>query len=340
MVRFLFFIFVFALLLGREGMAAPPNVILFMVDGVRWEEFFHGADPLIDPAVNPWEKISPFQDFLSKPASNSFIWGDRKKGHDITVSNRAVLSLPAYQSIMAGQNTRCLSNACGRIEVETLQERLVKELGLKKQEVATVASWPKIALAVEKEEGRTLVNVGIQENQESGSDPIILELNEKQKKDTPSWDARKDEYTFDQAIAVLKNNKPRFLFISLDDADEFGHKGQYKDYLTTLKSYQEKLTILLKTLDGMGDYGHATSVIMTTDHGRGEGRNWTDHNADLPAAKYIWMFAKGPRVTKKAAHTMRAYTHLDIRPTIEKLMGLKPISCGGCGQVISEIAGD
>ena len=223
--RFLFIFFLLGNLLARDVLAieTQPNVILLMLDGVRWQEFFHGPDPLIDPYV---EGVSPFRPLLDF-GRNSFVYGDLKKGHVARVSNLPVLSLPAYQSIMAGKMTACRSNSCNRIEVETLQERLLRELSLKKTEVATVASWPKIALSAEKEEGRTFVNAGIQENLITGDDPATIALNEKQRKDTPPWDARKDDYTFAQAMSVLKFQKPRFLFVSLNDADEFGHAGKY-----------------------------------------------------------------------------------------------------------------
>ena len=32
----------------------------------------------------------------------------------------------------------------------------------------------------------------------------------------------------------------------------------------------------------MGDYGKHTCLIVTTDHGRGQGAHWVTHGADLP----------------------------------------------------------
>ncbi len=320
------------------GEVLPANVILFMVDGVRWQEFFHGADPLVDPTM---KEPHIFKYLFSRPKRDSFISGDRRNGIESVISNRQMISLPAYQSIMAGKTVACRTNSCGRIETETFPERIQRELNLKKTEVATLASWPMISSAVEHQKGRTFVNTGIQPILEGIIDSNTTALNKKQTETLPSWsDARQDEFTFAQALNYLKNNRPRFLFISLNDSDEWAHSGDYAKYISTLKGYDEKLKILFDTLEHMGDYGQSTSVIFTTDHGRGDGENWKNHGAHYPESKYIWLYGRNPKLgqsVRKAEPPYTGYTHLDIRPTIEKLMGLTPQRCDKCGQVIQEL---
>ena len=354
---FLFSISLFNILIGPPPVYAesnPTNVILLMVDGVRWQEVFHGPDPLLAPIINPL--IDPlndsqmgefnifkniiFKNIFSSLGKTAFISGDRKKGSENTISNPVMVSLPAYQSIMAGKTTDCRNNSCGRIEIETLQERIQRELKLKKTEVATIASWSKISISVEHLKGKTLVNAGLQPLLEGEMNATTLELNKKQNEDRPPWSERKDEYTFSHALNYLKNNKPRFLFISLNDSDEFAHQGEYSKYISTLKGYDDKIKTLLNTLDGMGAYGQATSVIVTTDHGRGDAGNWKNHGSGNPESKYIWIYGRNPALAKsqqRAESTSLGYTHLDIRPTIETLMGLKPIRCDRCGKLIQEL---
>jgi len=326
----------------KEGVASLPNVVLLMVDGVRWQEIFHGPDPIIDSSTN---ESNIFKNIFPRLDKTAFLSGDHKKGDANTVSNKVMLSLPAYQSIMAGKTTDCRNNFCGRIELETLPERIQRELRLKKTAVATIASWSKISVAVEHLKGRTFVNAGLQPILEGVMNSTTLELNKKQGEDLPPWSARKDEYTFSHALNYLKNNKPRFLFISLNDSDEFAHRGEYPKYISTLKGYDEKIKTLLATLDGMGEYGRATSVIITTDHGRGDAENWTHHGSDNPESKYIWIYGRNPLLTDpkqkaKELSTPSRYTHLDIRPTIETLMGLTPIRCDRCGKLIQELIPD
>lgn len=330
--------FLVVLLIGFMGARATaanitkPNVILFMLDGVRWQEFFHGSDSLIDASVN---EPNIFKYIRSSIGTASFISGDRKNGSEDTVSNTRLISLPAYQSIMAGKTTGCRSNSCGRIQVETLQENILGKLNLKKTEVATIASWEEIPNAVEHQEGHTFVNAGLREINEGKVDSTTTLLNKKQREDSPSWDGRKDEYTYAHAINYLRNNRPRFLFISLNDSDEWAHKGNYPQYIATLKGYDDKIKGLFATLAAMGDYGRSTTVIITTDHGRGNGNRWKDHGTGSPESKYIWIYGRNPqKVEKSKVADAGGYTHLDIRPTIEKLMGLAPTECEECGKVI------
>jgi bisphosphoglycerate-independent phosphoglycerate mutase (AlkP superfamily) len=281
---------------------------------------------------------------LGKLGNNAFISGDRKNGSENTVSNSRNISLPAYQSIMAGRTTACRSNSCGRVEFETLQEKIRNELKLKKTDVATIASWEEIANAVELREGQTFVNAGLKEIQEGRLSSATAALNKKQRDEAPAWGGRKDEHTFAQAVNYVKNNKPRFLFISLNDSDEWAHKGNYPQYVSTLKGYDEKIKTLFDTLSSMGAYGQSTTVIVTTDHGRGNGNYWTDHGRGSPESKYFWIYGKNLSKRERivgapteVASNGGGYTHLDIRPTIEKLMGLKPTPCEGCGKVIQEL---
>lgn len=312
------------------------NAILVTLDGVRWQEFFHGIDAQLGGTTAAGTPI--FSSFWSELATESIVFGDRRSADDLIVANTELISLPAYQSIMAGSVQDCLTNHCGRVRTETLQERLVRELNLRKTDVATIASWDRIADAVESREGVSFVNAGLIPLDDQTQDPELNALNRQQVKDSPPWDnARYDKYTFAHAMRYLKTHRPRFMFISLNDSDELAHRGQYQSYIKTLHLYDRWIKELVMTLKGMGDYGANTTLIVTTDHGRGDGSSWTEHGARFPEAKYIWLFGRGPFIQQNRATFGSGYSHLDIRPTIEAALGLAPRDCQGCGTVIREI---
>ncbi|HWH78554.1 MAG TPA: hypothetical protein VNT76_14330, partial [Candidatus Binatus sp.] len=121
------------------------NVILVMLDGVRWQEIIDARE---GSAMFPY-----LHSTLSKEA-RLFV-----NDH---VSNPFNTSLPAYQSIFAGSVRQCYGNNCGRISTETFPERLVRELKLDRKKVATLASWNRIACAVESKPKATFVNAGDQ----------------------------------------------------------------------------------------------------------------------------------------------------------------------------------
>jgi phosphopentomutase len=192
-------------------------------------------------------------------------------------------------------------------------------------------------LAAEHHEGTTFVNAGNVPLDDGSKDSELQELNLKQSLEGPIWGgARGDKYTFQQAMRYLKKYQPRFMFLSLDDADEWGHRNNYPEYIKTLHQYDDWIESLLTTLEDLGEYGQSTTLLITTDHGRGDGSKWSDHGISAPESKNIWLYAGGPRVKSTFALTQK-YTHNDIRPTIQALMNISTTECRQCGRVISEI---
>lgn len=284
---------------GTPVAVEPGNVILLMFDGVRWQEFLHNKPD----GILSKDAAATFPTFWSALAKQGVVYDD------MTISNRAELSMPAYHSIFAGSTQPCKDNDCGRVTVETFPERLVRELKLAPEQVATFSSWTGIALAVEHVKGATFVDAG-----DGGK-------------------TRLDVDTFPKAMAHLKANKPRFLYISLNDADEQGHAGNYPEYLAALRRYDAWMAELIAALDGMGAYGKATTLIVTTDHGRGLLWDWRSHGS-RPWARRVWAYARNPRSSKKGL-TIGGRTHVDVRPTIETLLGLNP--CAGCAAGFGEV---
>jgi len=282
---------------------------------------------------------------------------------------------------MAGATQPGKDNAAGRIQAQTLQERLVSDLGLKSHQVATFGSWEYIHHAAQSVDGAHFVNAGIEhykdpvsipdgasvdeEWEESLSEPLkknlreatmgkkVSELNLEQQVPPPWHSARYDRYTFGFAMRYLIRYNPKFMFISLNDSDDEAHLGGYDRYIAALKRYDNYLRLLVDTLKELGEYGQNTTILVTTDHGRGEGPFWVDHGEpeSMEEAKPVWLAAMGP--TTKAQGILGQYmqprnhtipqqarkvnTHLDIRPTVECLLGLPPVSSSDHGAVLSDV---
>lgn len=317
-LRFVLFI----LLCAPVAAQAKPNVILLTLDGVRWQEFF--------------DKTT-FEKFWTRVAKQGTVYGTPGSDSYAAIDNRMMMSLPAYQNIMAGSKTRCISNRCARIPEETVAERLIDELSLEREQVATFSSWQQIPFAVESVPGKTMVNSSVMPFT-LWPDPVHERLNHLQQSDRPRWrTARWDKYTWPHAMRYLDEVKPRFMFISLGDADEWGHRRSYDRYISALKQYDIWIDELVAKLDSMGEYGSETLLIVTTDHGRGEGRRWKGH-ALHPKAKTIWMYVRNPKVGPVAPRGGRV-SHSDIRPTIEAHFGMTPDCAGssiGCGKPLTE----
>ena len=307
------------------------NVLLITWDGVRRPEFSGYPDPSIAGA----DSLPTLPFFWDQLVSQGKLYGDPRGGPPMFVANATMRSLPAYHSIMGGSAGICLSNECGRIRETTFLERLRDELHLARTEVASIASWARMPLAVEKVPGSVLVNAGPEPLVDGSADAERDRVNDLQRSDLPPWmEARFDRYTHAQAMNYLRKHKPRFLHIGYNDADEWGHRFDYPHYLQALRDYDHYLAETLATLSEDEAYGRRTCILLTTDHGRGQGPLWGDHgNGELSAAK-VFLFAGCPLAENSSPFmdSPRFTSHADIRPTIEHLFGLKPKTCFLCGR--------
>jgi len=190
--------------------------------------------------------------------------------HERPRANPYRVSLPAYQSIFAGAVQDCAHNKCGRVSTETFPERFVREFKLHPKKVATLASWNRIACAVESKAKTTFVNAG---DEPLFDGPMDSEQrNNNMLQGDKQWESehyrkagRLDEHTYRHAITYLHRHRPNFMFISFVDADFYGHQQDYPGYTEALHRYDRWLEELIETLNTMGEYGRKTTVIMTTD---------------------------------------------------------------------------
>ena len=136
-------------------------------------------------------------------------------------------------------------------------------------------------------------------------------------------------------MAFLTTHQPRFLWVSLLDSDEHAHRKEWDGYLSAIDQYSVWMEELQQTVDDLG-LTEQTTIILTTDHGRGRGPFWHSHGR-LPAGRHMFLAATGPWVgvsgTVVPEQTVR---QADVRPTIERLLGLEPTPCdqSGCGTPI------
>jgi hypothetical protein len=93
----------------------------------------------------------------------------------------------------------------------------------------------------------------------------------------------------------LKARKPRVLYLSLLDTDSQGHLGRYDRLLASAHQADGFLRELWETVQRMPEYQGKTSLVVTTDHGRGDPPvEWKDHSAKIKGSQFIWVAILGP----------------------------------------------
>jgi hypothetical protein len=97
------------------------------------------------------------------------------------------------------------------------------------------------------------------------------------------------------ALESLRSRQPRVLYVMLGETDEWAHEGRYDLYLDAAFRSDRFLGELWDTLQSLPAYRGTTTLLVTTDHGRGATvKDWTDHGRDVPAAETTWMAMMGP----------------------------------------------
>ncbi len=148
---------------------------------------------------------------------------------------------------------------------------------------------------------------------------------------------------FTPRFEYFKRQRPRVLYIGLGETDEFAHAGRYDHYLHAAHHVDSYLRILWDTVQSLPDYRGATTLIVTTDHGRGNAPvEWKSHGAKIKGSERIWIGVLGPdtpalgartniaTVTQsQIAATLAAYLGLDYNASAPGRPCLSPKCCGG-----------
>ncbi|MBV9948854.1 MAG: alkaline phosphatase family protein [Myxococcales bacterium] len=306
-------------------------VVLVVLDGVRWQEIFGGADRALarqhglNPA--PWATPRALLPNLQRMLDDGGVAIGAPGAGEITTAGPQRISLPSYREIFTGRaDTECQTNECARPPGRTVADDVYDASG--PGEVAVVASWPTIARAASARPSRFLLTTGrklVAQSDVLRTDEEMAALLDAGQRSAPfpgEGDYRPDAITSAIALRCLLTQRPRFLFVGLGDPDEYGHRNDYRGYLEALHGADRFLGSLSAALESMGARGRHTTVLVTTDHGRAY--DFRDHGTWYPESGRVWLVASGSglRAPGAAPVTSRKHTLAEVAPTVRTLLGL------------------
>jgi hypothetical protein len=133
-----------------------------------------------------------------------------------------------------------------------------------------------------------------------------------------------DAFTFHAAHEYFKRQRPRVLYVALGETDEFAHGGRYDLYLRAAQNADHHLRFLWETVQAMPDYRGATTMIVTTDHGRGNAPvEWKNHGANVQGSDKIWIAVIGPDTPPLGERTNAPpLTQGQVAATVAALLGV------------------
>lgn len=110
-----------------------------------------------------------------------------------------------------------------------------------------------------------------------------------------------DVFTHYMAMDYLQKKKPRVLYISYGETDEWAHAARYLDYLDAVHQVDKWLSDLWNFVQSDPQYKNKTALFITVDHGRGDivKEQWTSHNNRIADSHQIWFAVIGPGIPAK-----------------------------------------
>ncbi len=323
------------------------TVVVVALDGVRWQEVFEGVDPKLARAHKlPPNEIDSADELMPNLhhviANGGSAIGAPGHGEPMRASGPNYISLPGYVEMLTGRPSACQSNDCPSTDQPTIADELAERAGGWAGDVAVIASWPGIAKAAARHPDRILVSAGRNRGatrhylRYDATTREILDAGARAAPYPGHGDFRPDQYTAAIALRYLTTARPLFLFVGLGEPDAYAHRGLYRDYLRAIRHADAVIGEIDHHLAELSRRGHPTTLIVTTDHGRGS--RFAGHGGSAPESARVWLVARGAGIAAKGyvqAPTERRLA--DVVPTVRKLVGLPEDTSPGAGSALEEI---
>ena len=335
---------------SSAALAAPSaiktrNVLFISIDGLRWQELFRGAEEALmtkenggiaPAAVNEvrrrhWretaeERRAALMPFVwGEVAKRGQIYGNRDKASDGHVSNAFNISYPGYSEFLCGvaDDARIQTNdLIPNPNVNVLE--FLHGLPALRGRVAAYNAWGVLPLILNRERSGLPMWTPADPAPAPERGPVQIALEETLALIPRPWrDEHYDVFTFQAAKEYLARRQPRVFYVNFGEPDEWAHAGRYDHYLTSIGNCDRFIRELWETAQALPEMRGTTTLILTTDHGRGAGlSSWKNHGKAIPEAREWWVAALGPDTPalgerENAAPVVQA----QVAATIARFMG-------------------
>jgi Type I phosphodiesterase / nucleotide pyrophosphatase len=334
------FIFLLTLITITTTTAQNGNVVIVTLDGMRWQEVFKGIDETLmnDSVYNHdrkglhdkfWaateterrKKLFPF--LWSIIAQQGQLYGNRLYKNKVDNANPYWFSYPGYNEIFTGYpDTAVNSNDKIYNKNETVLEFINKQKNYQGK-VAAFTTWDVFPYILNEPRSGIYVNADI--DTLAFTNPQLSILNDMQFLTTKPIGVRPDVITYMAAREYLKAYQPKVLYIAFDETDDFAHAGMYDQYIGSAHSQDKMIADLWNTLQSMPAYKNNTTLLITSDHGRGDSikEQWKHHGSKIADAHEIWLAVMGPGIQPRGEikEPMQLYQK-QLAATIAKMLTL------------------
>jgi hypothetical protein len=319
------------------------TVVLIVSDGLRWEEIFTGADPLLlddknggswmaedelkrkfwrDDAGERRRILFPF--IWGTVAKSGQIFGNQNKGSIAHVTNGLAFSYPGYNEMASGfPDPKIDRNEFGPNPNMTVFEWLNKSPEFSGR-VAIYGTWSIHDDIFNKARSHLVMQTGWSTPRASGDaskDALLAKLFNT----TTRFD---EEDVFNAFLQIplldyVRTGQARVLFVGYGETDNWAHQGRYDLVLDSAQRMDGFVAELWNTMQAMPEYRGSTTFIITADHGRGSGPvEWKEHGVEEKGSENIWIAVIGPDTAALGERANIApVTQAQIAATVAALVG-------------------
>jgi hypothetical protein len=297
------------------------NIIIITTDGFRWQELFNGMDSAIanDHHFNQGDSTGIFKKFWNDDAivrrkrlmpflwsvieKNGQIYGNRTLDNKVNVANRYWFSYPGYNEIFTGYPDTLVNSNDYKPNPNTTLLEFLNSRPKFKNKVAAFGAWGAFSRILNRDRsGFPVINAFDTLLTKNATTKEIWLNKMLQDSYKPFGEGEcLDVFTHYGALEYLQTKKPKVLYISYGETDEWAHEGRYKDYLNAAQQVDKWIGEIWNYIQGDPAYKNKTTLFITTDHGRGDliKKQWTSHGESITGANEIWFAVMGPGIKAK-----------------------------------------
>ena len=303
---------------AQAAIHKTENVIIVMIDGMRWQEIYRGVDPVLiktpgpEALGNPKERAAYAEKLYarkspeeSRAALMPFLWntvathgqlfGNRDLGSDSHVTNGYNFSYPGYNETLTGVPDPKINSNDNIANPNVTVFEWLNNKPKWNAHVAAFGAWENFDGIFNKDRSGFAINSGYEPFTSMPETPQLVLLNHLKQEGVRVWpDEVFDPPMFYTALEYVKFAKPHVLYIGLGETDDWAHAGSYAEYLNAAHRSDLYIGMLWHLIQSMPEYKDKTTLVVLPDHGRGEGTKWTSHGQDIPESSQTWMAWIGP----------------------------------------------
>ncbi len=314
MTRLLIILLACAPALGFAADRKTQNVFLITADGLRWQEVFRGAEdmPLNKEFGNFGNSNAIRKDFWRETpearrevlfpfiwgtvAKQGQLWGNRDKSSDVRVSNGRNFSYPGYNEFLTGYADPKIDSNDKVLNTNTNVFEWLHAQRAFRGRVAAAINWDVLPWILNAPRAGFPVWSGFDVPAGTKRMEVPPALTEMVERGRTIWSGvLLDTFVGHAAKHAVRTIKPRAMYVSFGETDDWAHEGNYERYLRGAYEFDRFIGELWALCQSMSRYRGRTTFIITVDHGRGPAPiAWKNHGKEIVDSAYMWFAVIGP----------------------------------------------